>query len=465
MRLPTRDFFYTSEIRDGMRNAFGKKLPRNHQILFLPHCFVWLVTPRCRPLLLKSWFDFRPSPPFNWSHVLSESLCHDLQKFKCIDELIESNSLNASLFFKILYIYIHRILRCFFGNFGTLPYLDQGAWSFGVGQRFLISTSIELSRLGIRTLWHGHGLAWITQCQSGSKGPCWRSPCCECHTHLEIKIDFEPYEMTTDTRILVYILKNDTKIAGSRYLIHVAQCHLILNRCIPPVQLPQSFGWADPSVFHLQRQRNPSSQLRFIQKGKLEDQKWTSGGPGRTGVSGKCRKFTWLPWRALPYSHDGSPTTRRQVVRAAKIIDALPKVPRRCGSNSPSLPMLRTPRQDAWGCPEARKSKTCKDTFGVPFPARTSLLVSFCQVTKEEFPQKCLGKTHGKPCVTTPAPAIKLALHWRGKGIGFIFMNGNAELLQLQLLRKLMCGLESKNVHLISWMQHQNSCRLGDYSA
>ena len=47
----------------------------------------------------------------------------------------------------------------------------------------------------------------------------------------------------------------------------------------------------------------------------------------------------------------------------------------------------------------------------VPFPARTSLLVSFCQVTKEEFPQKCLGKTHGKPCVTTPAPAIKLALH------------------------------------------------------
>ena len=189
----------------------------------------------------------------------------------------------------------------FFGNFGTLPYLDQGAWSFGVGQRFLISTSIELSRLGIRTLWHGHGLAWITQCQSGSKGPCWRSPCCECHTHLEIKIDFEPYEMTTDTRILVYILKNDTKIAGSRYLIHVAQCHLILNRCIPPVQLPQSFGWADPSVFHLQRQRNPSSQLRFIQKGKLEDQKWTSGGPGRTGVSGECRKFTWLPWRALPY--------------------------------------------------------------------------------------------------------------------------------------------------------------------
>lgn len=67
---------------------------------------------------------------------------------------------------------------------------------------------------------------------------------------------------------------------------------------------------------------------------------------------------------ALPYSHDGSPTTRPcQVVRAAKIIDALPKVPRRCGSNSPSLPMLRTPRQDAWGCPEARKS-TCKDTFG-----------------------------------------------------------------------------------------------------
>lgn len=51
-------------------------------------------------------------------------------------------------------------------------------------------------------------------------------------------------------------------------------------------------------------------------------------------------------------------------MRAAKIIDALPKVPRRCGSNSPSLPMLRTPRQDAWGCPEARKSKTCKDTFG-----------------------------------------------------------------------------------------------------
>eukprot|EP00434_Breviolum_minutum_P020050 symbB.v1.2.017687.t1/scaffold1368.1/size123082/14 len=93
--------------------------------------------------------------------------------------------------------------------------------------------------------------------------------------------------------------------------------------------------------------------------------------------------------RAANYalSKRGNSMTRsehQEVVRAAKIIDALPKVPRRCGSNSPSLPMLRTPRQDAWGCPE---------------------------VTKEEFPQKCLGKTHGKPCVTTPAPAIKLALH------------------------------------------------------
>ena len=292
----------------------------------------------------------------------------------------------------------------FFGNFGTLPYLDQGAWSFGVGQRFLISTSIELSRLGIRTLWHGHGLAWITQCQSRSKGPCWRSPCCECHTHLEIKIDFEPYEMTTDTRILVYILKNDTKIAGSRYLIHVAQCHLILNRCIPPVQLPQSFGWADPSVFHLQRQRNPSSQLRFIQKGKLDDQKWTSGGPGRTGVSGECRKFTWLPFLGIAL-------WPCQVVRAAKIIDALPKVPRRCGSNSPSLPMLRTPRQDAWGCPEARKS-TCKDTFGdislqfvlctnmikyVPFPARTSLLFLSARWQKRNFHKSAWGRRMANP--------------------------------------------------------------------
>ena len=46
----------------------------------------------------------------------------------------------------------------------------------------------------------------------------------------------------------------------------------------------------------------------------------------------------------------------------------------------------------------------------VPFSAGTSF-ISFCQVTKEEFPQKCLGKSHGKPCVTTPAPVISQRSH------------------------------------------------------
>ena len=150
MRLPKRVFFFTSEIRDGMRNAFGKKLPRNHQILFLPHCFVWLVTPHFRPLLLKSWFDFRPSPPFNWSHVLSESLCDDLQKFKCIDELIESNSLNASLFFKNLLEFFDAFWK--FRNF-TLPWprcLKLWCWP-------------KISYLDFHWIvppWHPNSLAW-----------------------------------------------------------------------------------------------------------------------------------------------------------------------------------------------------------------------------------------------------------------------------------------------------------------
>ena len=50
-----------------------------------------------------------------------------------------------------------------------------------------------------------------------------------------------------------------------------------------------------------------------------------------------------------------------KVARAAKIIAALPKLPRRCGKTAPTKstfpPLLRAPQEDPWGCPEAVVSK------------------------------------------------------------------------------------------------------------
>ncbi|CAL1159650.1 unnamed protein product [Cladocopium goreaui] len=46
-------------------------------------------------------------------------------------------------------------------------------------------------------------------------------------------------------------------------------------------------------------------------------------------------------------------THHEEVARAAKIIAALPKLPRRCGKKSSPPPLLRAPQEDPWGCPEA----------------------------------------------------------------------------------------------------------------
>ena len=104
-----------------------------------------------------------------------------------------------------------------------------------------------------------------------------------------------------------------------------------------------------------------------------------------------------------------------KVARAAKIIAALPNSPRRCGKKFSPPSLLRAPQEDPWGCPEAVvprfSSRVLKNDIAdrilwqfLVISGAAMVLIWCCQVTKEEFFQRCLAQS--KPCVTSPVLTV-----------------------------------------------------------